>query len=156
MIRHFSIVLGVVFALVAGLRAQQGGRNPLSLAFLPNGDMLVRAGRFRIIKNGMLDPQPVSGVPQVRGVAVKYLKISLTSKRNMNASRITNNPIDPTGRGVIFSRQQNEKIRVEHACTRRHDCAIVPSIRLCAASITMIERLAIPYARPNPTTLYSL
>ena len=46
--------------------------NPWSLAFLPNGDMLVteRAGRLRIIRNGVLDPQPISGVPQVRVTAL--------------------------------------------------------------------------------------
>ena len=38
---------------------------PWSLAFLPDGDMLVteRAGRLRIIRNGVLDPQPIAGVP---------------------------------------------------------------------------------------------
>jgi glucose/arabinose dehydrogenase len=45
-----------------------GLANPWSLAFLPNGDMLVteRAGRLRIIREGKLDPQPITGVPQVR------------------------------------------------------------------------------------------
>jgi glucose/arabinose dehydrogenase len=45
-----------------------GLANPWSLAFLPNGDMLVteRAGRLRIIRGGVLNPQPVSGVPAVR------------------------------------------------------------------------------------------
>jgi glucose/arabinose dehydrogenase len=38
---------------------------PWSLTFLPDGTMLIteRAGRLRIIKNGVLDPQPVSGAP---------------------------------------------------------------------------------------------
>jgi glucose/arabinose dehydrogenase len=45
-----------------------GLANPWSLAFLPNGDILVteRAGRLRIIRNGVLDPQPIPGVPTVR------------------------------------------------------------------------------------------
>ena len=39
---------------------------PWSLAFLPNGDMLVteRPGRLRIVRNGKLDPAPISGLPQ--------------------------------------------------------------------------------------------
>lgn len=38
---------------------------PFSLAFLPDGGMLVteRAGRLRLIRNGVLDPQPVAGTP---------------------------------------------------------------------------------------------
>jgi glucose/arabinose dehydrogenase len=47
--------------------------HPWSLAFLPNGDMLVteREGRLRIIRNGVLDPQSISGLPQIhsRGLA---------------------------------------------------------------------------------------
>ena len=39
--------------------------NPWSLAFLPNGDILVteRPGRLRIVRNGVLDPTPIAGVP---------------------------------------------------------------------------------------------
>ena len=38
---------------------------PWSLTFLPDGAMLVteRAGRLRIIRNGVLDPKPVPGAP---------------------------------------------------------------------------------------------
>jgi len=38
---------------------------PFGMTFLPDGTMLVteRAGRLRIIKNGVLDPKPVSGTP---------------------------------------------------------------------------------------------
>jgi len=41
--------------------------NPWSLTFLPNGDMLVteRPGRLRVVRKGVLDPSPVSGVPEV-------------------------------------------------------------------------------------------
>jgi glucose/arabinose dehydrogenase len=43
----------------------KGLANPWSLAFLPGGEMLVteRSGRLRIIRHGVLDPQPVAGVP---------------------------------------------------------------------------------------------
>src|SRR5262249_49757961 len=38
---------------------------PWSIAFLPDGGMLVseRTGKLRIIRNGVLDPKPVAGVP---------------------------------------------------------------------------------------------
>jgi glucose/arabinose dehydrogenase len=45
----------------------KGLANPWSLAILPNGDMLVteKPGRLRIIRSGVLDAQPIAGVPQV-------------------------------------------------------------------------------------------
>jgi aldose sugar dehydrogenase len=44
-----------------------GLSRPFALAFLPNGDMLVteRTGNLRIVRNGKLDPRPVSGIPEV-------------------------------------------------------------------------------------------
>src|SRR5215204_960414 len=44
-----------------------GLQNPWSLTFLPNGVMLIteRPGRLRVVRNGKLDPQPVTGVPEV-------------------------------------------------------------------------------------------
>jgi aldose sugar dehydrogenase len=46
----------------------EGLRNPWSMAFLPNGDMLVteRGGQLRIVRDGSLLPDPVPGVPAVR------------------------------------------------------------------------------------------
>ena len=46
----------------------KGLQQPWSLAFLPDGAMLVteRAGRLRIIRNGVLDHAPVAGVPPVQ------------------------------------------------------------------------------------------
>jgi glucose/arabinose dehydrogenase len=45
----------------------EGLDHPWSLAFLPDGNMLVteRAGRLRVIRNGTLLPEPVAGVPDV-------------------------------------------------------------------------------------------
>lgn len=45
-----------------------GLANPWSLAFLPNGDLLVteRAGRLRLIRDGALQDEPIAGVPEVK------------------------------------------------------------------------------------------
>ena len=41
--------------------------SPWSLAFLPDGDMLLseRPGRLRVIRNGELDPTPIAGLPEM-------------------------------------------------------------------------------------------
>jgi glucose/arabinose dehydrogenase len=41
---------------------------PWSLAWLPSGEMLVteRVGRLRIVRDGVLDPEPIAGIPEVR------------------------------------------------------------------------------------------
>ena len=47
--------------------ATKGLSRPYALAFLPGGDMLVteRAGRLRLIRSGVLDPEPIAGIPPV-------------------------------------------------------------------------------------------
>lgn len=59
---EFPTAEGQRIRVVAVTRALE---YPWSLAFLPDGSMLVteRAGRLRIIRNGVLDPQPVPGGP---------------------------------------------------------------------------------------------
>ena len=46
----------------------KGLSHPWAIAFLPDGNMLVteRPGRIRVVRNGVLDPTPIAGVPRVR------------------------------------------------------------------------------------------
>jgi glucose/arabinose dehydrogenase len=46
----------------------RGLSHPWAIAFLPDGGMLVteRPGRLRVIRDGVLDPTPVAGVPRAR------------------------------------------------------------------------------------------
>ncbi len=59
--QHAGSVAFNVVPVVDGLRF------PLSMAFLPNGDMLVteKAGTLRRVSKGVLNPTPISGVPEV-------------------------------------------------------------------------------------------
>ncbi len=43
-------------------------KDPWSITFLPDGDMLFteRPGRLRIIRDAVLDPEPIAGIPEVR------------------------------------------------------------------------------------------
>ena len=87
MARRPLLWLGAALALVAApLGAQETHRStehdfrvvtvaegfevPWSMAFLPNGDMLVteRPGRLRIVRNGRLLPTSVEGVPAVHAM----------------------------------------------------------------------------------------
>lgn len=81
-----AIAFGVLFlGLVLSMQAQEvrversaehdfrivpvvgGLDHPWGLAFLPNGGMLVteRSGQLRIVRDGVLDPKPIEGVPNV-------------------------------------------------------------------------------------------
>ena len=85
MTRIFSVLTAAVFVMTAPVPVSgqdvhgsihheyrvvtvaDGLETPWSMAWLPNGDMLVteRPGRLRIIRDGKLLPEPVPGVPAV-------------------------------------------------------------------------------------------
>jgi glucose/arabinose dehydrogenase len=46
--------------------------HPWGMAFLPDGDVLVteRPGRLRVVRDGVLDPTPVAGLPAIRAVII--------------------------------------------------------------------------------------
>jgi glucose/arabinose dehydrogenase len=46
----------------------KGLNQPWAMAFLPDGAILIteRSGRLRIVRNGVLDPTPVAGLPQIQ------------------------------------------------------------------------------------------
>jgi glucose/arabinose dehydrogenase len=59
----------------------RGISHPYAFAFLPDGDILVteRAGKLRLIHAGVLDPDPVEGLPQViyRGTEAGLMDLAL-------------------------------------------------------------------------------
>jgi glucose/arabinose dehydrogenase len=46
----------------------KGLNQPWSMAFLPDGGILIteRAGRLRIVRDGVLDPNPIAGLPKIQ------------------------------------------------------------------------------------------
>src|SRR6266480_2784355 len=54
----------------------KGLNQPWSMAFLPDGAILVteRPGRLRIIRNGVLDPHAIAGVPEVSTTGARGLQ----------------------------------------------------------------------------------
>ena len=65
----------------------KGFNQPWSMAFLPDGGVLVteRPGRLRIVRDGVLDPNAVSGMPQVQAQGLQGLMdIALHPRFNEN------------------------------------------------------------------------
>ena len=59
----------------------QGLSHPTGLVFLPDGQTILvveRPGRLRVVKNGVLDPAPVSGVPTVPNLSTRVLRLVFT------------------------------------------------------------------------------
>lgn len=52
------------------VKVAEGLEHPWGLASLPDGNFLVteRPGRLRLIRNGVVDPQPIAGLPEIASV----------------------------------------------------------------------------------------
>ena len=69
------IILDTAIQHQIRLTVTKGLNQPWSMAFLPDGSILVteRPGRLRIVRNGVLDPTPVAGLPQVQAAGLAGL-----------------------------------------------------------------------------------
>src|SRR5579883_317624 len=89
---------------------------PFSMAWLPDGSMLVteRFGRLRIIRNGVLDPKPIEGLPKAYGEGVSglpgtvhgYMDVALHPRfaENHLLYLVYNKPIDEKKHVVALAR----------------------------------------------------
>jgi len=98
----------------------EGLENPWSMAFLPNGDMLIteRPGRLRVFRNGELLTNPVPGVPKVRvggqgGLQDVVLHPDFESNRIVYLSYSKGNDDDSLGTTAL-SRARFENDRLEN------------------------------------------
>ena len=69
------IILDTAIQHQLQLVVTKGLNQPWSMAFLPGGEILVteRPGRLRIVRNGVLDPAPVKGLPAVQAAGLAGL-----------------------------------------------------------------------------------
>jgi glucose/arabinose dehydrogenase len=96
----------------------EGLLNPWSMAFLPNGDMLVteRPGRLRIVRGGKLLPEPVAGLPRIRtggqgGLLDVVLHPGFSSNRLVYLSYAKPNADSSEGTtAVIRGRFENDRL----------------------------------------------
>lgn len=98
----------------------RGLDTPRAIEFLPTGEILVaeRAGKLRIVRNGVLDPEPVKGMPAVAalGTATGFMDIKLHPDfaRNGSIYLAYHKPsFGEYGRNTIFRGRWNGKEIVE-------------------------------------------
>jgi glucose/arabinose dehydrogenase len=92
---------------------------PWSIAFLPDGAILVteRPGTLRIFRNGVLDPNPVAGVPAVRAAGLQGLMDVVLHPRFAENKWIYLSYHKPVGTPVAPARGRGGPVAPEGATT---------------------------------------
>jgi glucose/arabinose dehydrogenase len=85
--------------------------NPWGMAFVPGGDVLVteRPGRVRVIRNGVLDPAPLGGVPAmftqgIAGLTDIALHPDFANNRLVYFAYSANNPNGSNEQALVVAR----------------------------------------------------
>ena len=106
----------------------RGLANPWSLAFLPDGGILVterNLGQLRLIRDGRLDPNPISGVPEIRSQGLSGLfdvKLHPEFERNRYVYLSYNKPAEGRRSQLGVARGRLEG----HALTGVEDIFVTP------------------------------
>ena len=85
-----------------------GFRNPWSMAFVSDDTILVaeREGKIRVIRNGVVDPNPVPGAPTARGQGLSGMDLALHPDFNRNGAVYISytKPLDATRTTLAVAR----------------------------------------------------
>jgi glucose/arabinose dehydrogenase len=128
----------------------KGLDHPWGMAFLPDGGMLVteRGGRLRVIRNGVLDPTPIGGMPQIRAVSLGGL-LDIALHPRFAENRLIYFAYSKPGAEeaaratLIESDRGGQKLRMDRGYRRR------------ASSPSTIERRGGPLAGVGPALMAS-
>src|SRR5688572_32846951 len=86
----------------------RGFRNPWSLAFVSADTILVaeRGGQIRLVRNGVVSPEPVSGAPVARGQGLSGMDLALHPdfERNRYVYISYTKPLDEKGPTLAVAR----------------------------------------------------
>ena len=79
--------------------------NPWNLVFLPDGSLLIteRPGRLRVVRNGVLDPAPVPGVPAIGAMRLGGLQVIALHPQFAQNKLLYFTYSKPDGKGLIMS-----------------------------------------------------
>lgn len=116
----------------------KGLSHPWGLTFLPDGNMLVteRAGRLRLIRDRVLDPKPISGIPEV------------FAKQRSGLMDVALHPKFAENKLVYFAYTKPRAIRSQ----RRWDEAATRTVRLLVYAISSLRIPSTTAELPPPAS----